>query len=161
MAQSGPQRSDGMSERRRRDFIDLYELLEISPRASQDVIHAAYRALARNYHPDINSTAEAASRIRQLNEAYGVLSDPQDRARYDLKCARARRYERLTRGDPDLSVTQVSEIGRSRSLLVRRVAARRPVHERLPLLNGQAILGILLVAALAVFLLIVLWAYVY
>jgi hypothetical protein len=74
---------------------DLYSLLEVSPTASQEVIQAAYRALVRNWHPDINPTAEAALRIRQLNEAHDVLSDATRRAGYDLERVRRQRRERL------------------------------------------------------------------
>src|SRR5579872_1285070 len=84
-----------MAEARRRELVDLYELLEVSPHASPDVVQAAYRALVRISHPDRNATLEAERRIRQLNAAYHILSDPERRASYDLECARARRHERL------------------------------------------------------------------
>jgi hypothetical protein len=74
---------------------DLYDLLEVSPNASPGVIRAAYYVLARAWHPDVNSAPEAAQRIRDLNDAYEVLSDPQRRAGYDLNRARASRRERL------------------------------------------------------------------
>jgi len=92
---SSSHRFGGIPDTRGPEVVDLYELLEVSPRASQVVIQAAYRALVRNYHPDINTSADAAQRIRKLNAAYSVLSDTQARARYDLECVRARRYTRL------------------------------------------------------------------
>jgi curved DNA-binding protein CbpA len=70
---------------------DLYERLQVSPRATLAVIRAAYRALARDYHPDVNSTPEAARYMRHLNEAYDVLSDSTRRARYQ------RRHEQSAR----------------------------------------------------------------
>ncbi len=73
----------------------LYDLLQVHPAASQSVIQAAYRALARQWHPDVNVSPEGAERMRQLNDAYGVLSDPASRARYDLQLARLRRRRRL------------------------------------------------------------------
>src|SRR5260370_30334980 len=75
---------------------NLYDLLEVSPNASPPVIQAAYHVLARAWHPDVNPTPEAARRIRDLNAAYHVLSDPQRRARYDLKRARWSRRDRLS-----------------------------------------------------------------
>jgi curved DNA-binding protein CbpA len=66
---------------------DLYELLQVSPRASLVVIHAAYRILARTYHPDVNDGSETVRQMRQLNAAYDVLSDPRRRARYDAQFA--------------------------------------------------------------------------
>lgn len=73
----------------------LYEALEVSPRASQDVILAAYRALARTYHPDRNSEPAAGERMQQLNAAYAVLSDPRQRAAYDVNCLRSQRAQRF------------------------------------------------------------------
>lgn len=64
---------------------DLYELLQVSPRASLAVIQAAYRVLARTYHPDVSASPETARMMRCLNAAYDVLSDPKRRARYDAK----------------------------------------------------------------------------
>lgn len=64
---------------------DLYELLQVSPRASLGVIQAAYRVLARAYHPDVNDGPESVRQMRRLNAAYHVLSDPQRRARYDAQ----------------------------------------------------------------------------
>jgi hypothetical protein len=48
-------------------------------------VQAAYRALARTYHPDLNSSPNAARMMRQLNAAYAVLSDPERRSRYDAQ----------------------------------------------------------------------------
>ena len=62
----------------------LYELLEVSPNASAQVIRAAYRCLTQSNHPDKNPGAVAAiERQAQLNNAYAVLSDPRKRRRYD------------------------------------------------------------------------------
>lgn len=66
----------------------LYDILKIDPSASADAIQAAYRALARAYHPDVNPSPEAADRMRQLNAAYHVLSRPRQRAAYDARRAR-------------------------------------------------------------------------
>src|SRR5688572_25669057 len=64
---------------------DLYELLQVSPRASEGVIQAAYRVLARAYHPDVNDGPDTVRVMRRLNAAYAVLSDPKRRARYDAQ----------------------------------------------------------------------------
>jgi len=70
-----------------------YDVLQISSTATPEVIQAAYRALARAYHPDVNAAPDAARHMRQLNEAYAVLSDPVRRAKYDAVRARARRQK--------------------------------------------------------------------
>ena len=69
---------------------DYYEILQVSPSAHPDIIQAAYRRLALLYHPDRNPSEDAVRIMAQINEAYAVLSDPEQRARYD----RLRRAQR-------------------------------------------------------------------
>lgn len=59
---------------------DYYEILGVSKTASQDEIKRAYRKLAHEFHPDKGGDA---SKFKEVNEAYQVLSDPQKRAQYD------------------------------------------------------------------------------
>jgi len=59
-----------------------YERLGVSPSASADEIRAAYRNLARRYHPDSATTADP-TRMASINEAWATLSDPGRRAMYD------------------------------------------------------------------------------
>lgn len=62
---------------------DYFAVLEIGPGASEQEIRAAYRRLARRYHPDLHpERADAEQRLKELNAAYAVLSDPVQRARY-------------------------------------------------------------------------------
>jgi molecular chaperone DnaJ len=63
---------------------DHYEVLGVDRQASADDIKKAYRRLARELHPDVNPSAEAAERFKQVTHAYDVLSDPQQRQQYDL-----------------------------------------------------------------------------
>jgi curved DNA-binding protein len=62
---------------------DFYQVLGVSRTASQDEIQRAYRRLAREHHPDLNSDPSAEERFKDVSEAYDVLSDPQTRRRYD------------------------------------------------------------------------------
>jgi hypothetical protein len=90
--------------------INLYEVLQVSSNASPEVVQAAYRALARSYHPDVNASPDAAYQMRQLNAAYSVLSDASRRARYDavrLRPMRARGDAR-PRGAAPVSVSEVN-----------------------------------------------------
>ena len=63
--------------------IDYYEMLEITRDADGETIKRAFRRKAREYHPDVNSAADAEDRFKELNEAYDVLSDPNKRSHYD------------------------------------------------------------------------------
>jgi molecular chaperone DnaJ len=62
---------------------EFYDLLGVSPNASEAEIKKAYRKLAMDYHPDRNSAPEAEARFKEITEAYEVLRDPQKRAAYD------------------------------------------------------------------------------
>lgn len=63
---------------------DFYEILNVHKEAGQDEIRGAYRKLALQYHPDRNRDDPAATaRMKEINEAYAVLSDPGKRERYD------------------------------------------------------------------------------
>lgn len=62
---------------------DFYEVLGLSRDADGSDIQRAYRKLARTLHPDVNKDPGAEERFKQLSEAYDVLSDPDQRKRYD------------------------------------------------------------------------------
>ncbi|MDO5718804.1 MAG: molecular chaperone DnaJ [Tissierellia bacterium] len=63
---------------------NLYEILEVEVTATHDEIKKSYRRLAKKYHPDLNPDDEEASeRLKEINLAYEVLSDPNKRSKYD------------------------------------------------------------------------------
>ena len=72
---------------------NLYERLEVSEKASKEVIDKAYRVLAKKYHPDLQKQEEkqeAEKKMKQINEAYDILSNEEKRKEYDAKLAEER-----------------------------------------------------------------------
>lgn len=65
------------------EFKDYYKTLGVARDAKPDEIKKAFRKLARKYHPDVSKERDAEARMKELNEANAVLSDPQKRAAYD------------------------------------------------------------------------------
>jgi len=63
---------------------DLYAVLGVAPDASDEEIKRAYRALARELHPDVNGDPAAEQRFKEITAAYDTLSDPSRRRQYDL-----------------------------------------------------------------------------
>ena len=68
---------------------NYYEILEINEKASQEIIEKVYKVLVKKYHPDLQESAEAKAKceekIKEINEAYDVLSNPEKRSEYDAK----------------------------------------------------------------------------
>lgn len=75
---------------------NYYEVLEVNENASKEIIEKAYKVLAKKYHPDLQEDKNkkaAEEKIKVLNEAYEVLSDPGKKQSYDTKLQRAREDE--------------------------------------------------------------------
>lgn len=66
------------------DNADLYAVLCVRKTASSDEIKSAYRRLAKEYHPDVSSDADADEKFKRIQHAYEVLFDEVQRAMYDL-----------------------------------------------------------------------------
>jgi curved DNA-binding protein len=76
------------------DFKDYYSTLGVAKTATAKEIKAAFRKLARKFHPDVNPGDKASeSKFKEINEAYEVLGDPDKRKKYDELGANWRMYE--------------------------------------------------------------------
>lgn len=75
--------------------LDPYKALQVDPEAEDEVIAAAYRRLARKYHPDVAASDEASARMASINAAWELIGEPARRAEFDRqranKAALARR----------------------------------------------------------------------
>lgn len=77
----------------------LYEILEVSETASKEVIEKAYKVLAKRYHPDLQTPENkqmAEQKMKEINEAYDILSDDTKRKTYDEKLQIQRESEKRT-----------------------------------------------------------------
>lgn len=77
---------------RKSKHVDYYEALQISPRADHDTIERVFRHLARRFHPD-NSESGDADRFSEVLAAYRTLSDPEQRAAYDVTYSEVQRQQ--------------------------------------------------------------------
>src|SRR5437867_13138313 len=76
------------------DFKDYYQILGVAPDADEKTIKQTYRKLARQHHPDVNpGNKEAEQKFKEINEAYQVLSDKEQRKKYDQLRADYQRYQ--------------------------------------------------------------------
>lgn len=82
------------------DYKDYYKILGVDKNATEKEIKAAYRKLARKYHPDVNpNDPQAETKFKEINEANEVLSDPEKRSKYDQLGADWQRWQQ-TGGRP-------------------------------------------------------------
>ena len=66
--------------------MNYYEILEVSEKASKEIIEKAYKTLAKRYHPDLQPEDKkliAEEKMKQINEAYDILSDDNKRREFD------------------------------------------------------------------------------
>jgi len=103
-------------------MTDYYEFLQISPNADSDTIHRVYRFLAARFHPDHPESGNA-DLFYQLKTAYDVLSDPVQRAEYDL----ARKHEPITYEPLSTSIDFMDDLDGE---LNRRIAVLAVLYQR-------------------------------
>jgi DnaJ-class molecular chaperone len=117
---------------------DPYKVLQVVPAADQEVVRAAFRALALKYHPDHDSSPRAARRMIELNEAYAMVRDAEARAQLDRARNRKYGYEATPTGNGDATTpppratsagTQLDQ-GRYAGWALRDIAAHDPDYLR-------------------------------
>ena len=93
--------------------LDYYEILQISVNAEPETVHRVYRLLAQRFHPD-NAETGNESRFRLISEAYQVLSDAEQRAKYDVFHTRRQqeRWRLVAAGDQAENDFETEEFGR-------------------------------------------------
>src|SRR4051812_37488228 len=124
--------------------VDHYEVLQISVSAEPETVHRVYRILAQRYHPDNVETGNE-HRFVQIAEAYRVLSDPVERARYDAQHDRQQqdRWRLITLGTAEDGEVEIEQRLRTTVLEVlftkRRVEPHEPgmFHGELEKLTGR------------------------
>ena len=68
---------------------DPYKVLQVDPEAEREVIEAAYKRLARMYHPDVSGEPDSVEKMVRINQAWEMLRDPARRAGVDRARTRA------------------------------------------------------------------------
>jgi len=115
------------------ELVDPYRVLQVAPHAEQEVIQAAYRALALKYHPDRDRTTYAQRRMLQINAAYALLRDEAARSEWDRSQRDSRRAPtRVSAAAPPRSEaagTRVS-FGRYAGWTLRDLARQDPEYLR-------------------------------
>ncbi|MHB1414690.1 MAG: J domain-containing protein [Chloroflexota bacterium] len=107
---------------------NYYDVLCLDCGASQRDIRRAYRRLVRDYHPDLHPENEdAAERMKRINEAYEVLSDPERQAAYDRELHTARNVRvRVERPEPPAAAPRARPYPSESPYGYRRAATPRP-----------------------------------
>lgn len=119
-----------------------YEILGIAPNASLDQIRTAYRALAKQLHPDrlrhaaVDARRESEERLKSINAAYGILSDPARRAQYDATLGFAFSFVASQNDEPESSFENLAD---DQIILFERILQklkdRRQTLEQTPQIN--------------------------
>src|SRR5262249_29168844 len=120
----------------------LYQVLGLSRGASEQQLKAAFRVLARQFHPDVNAGDHSAEqRFKEVNDAYHTLADPGTRAAYDraLVCRQDQARRRFW------SLARTARVPFARTAGVSLIAwwghfagAPKPPHSRAPDIDGAA-----------------------
>jgi curved DNA-binding protein CbpA len=112
--------------------VDPYRVLQVVPSAEQEVIHAAYRALALKYHPDRDRSGRAQRRMLELNAAYALVRSEEARAAWERSLHPQPQAGRNRVAPPPRSESAGTRIpfGRYQGWTLRDLARRDPEYLR-------------------------------
>jgi len=104
--------------------VDYYDVLQVSPSAEPETINRVFRLLAQRFHPDNQQTGDE-KRFRTILEAYSVLNDPEQRAKYDINHdgQKKERWRLVAAGDDiegDFQIEQMSRLTILEALYTQR-----------------------------------------
>ncbi|HEU5367291.1 MAG TPA: J domain-containing protein [Ktedonobacterales bacterium] len=106
---------------------DYYKILQVDPLAEEEVIEAAYRRLARKYHPDVYAGPDASERMRELNLAYSVIGNAARRLAYDSARQREAARQEALAALAQQNMTRRATTGRQRAISAA-MPAQRPIE---------------------------------
>lgn len=150
---------------------NYYEILEVNQKASKEVIEKAYKVLVMKYHPDSQSGQVNEDKIKDINEAYKILSDDFLREQYDneLLKEQQKKYElnqenqqmhKKSKNKKEKNV-EASEykVGSFMNLiqLTKEIVANRPKHERKKEITQKDVLAVFLTIVAVIVIGIILW----
>ena len=110
---------------------NYYEILEVDKNASEEVIEKAYKTLVKKYHPDLQNDSDCQDKMRQINEAYEILSNDFKRREYDEKIKRQ-----------SVSIEEYNRIIQENNRLkkdLKRVANQREINQNQERLEEMSI----------------------
>ena len=121
-----------MSELRRKPEIDFYKVLQVDTEAEPEVVEAAYRALSKKYHPDINPLPEAQARMSQINSAYEILGDTAKRRDYNLLRGGINHYIKPPATTATVTVVRLAPLTARLLLIIQMLMLTIPAARRSP-----------------------------
>jgi hypothetical protein len=95
---------------------DYYKILQVDPLAEEEVVEAAYRRLARKYHPDVYAGPDASERMRELNLAYSIIGNAARRLAYDSARQREAAQQEARAALTHQSMARRTTTGRQRAV---------------------------------------------
>lgn len=123
-------------------FVDFYEVLQLSPNADPDTLHRVYRLMAQRVHPDNAETGDEEA-FKMVVKAYQVLSDPVQRAAYDVEHQAVRKVRWKIFDQPDATRGMQGEKRKRQGILGLLYAKRmnQPHQPGVSILELEDLLG--------------------